>query len=387
MDKLHNFANIATGLKYPSVTDLGAKAKRVLPQFAWDYLNGGLGPEACIARNRSAFQNYHLTPKCLRENASTDSSVEVFGKRFSLPIGVAPVGYPNLFQHHGERNLARVASQSGAVFTQSTFSTETMECIAKNARDNYWFQIYPTNDIGVTLDIIDRAKTAGAQVLVVTVDVPVHSKRERDWRNGLSLSLRPSLRMVLQASTKPQWSLAMLANGFPRLRILEPYIPASKRGSAEGYDVIFDLMDAAFCLSDIEKIRARWDGPLVIKGVLDSGLAEQLFAVGADAIQVSNHGGRQLDAAPASLDCLQRIVKVAKGKPVFLDGGIRSGSDVLCALHAGAAYCFAGRPFYYSVAGLGARSGSQHIFSLFNDEIQRTMIQLGTPTIQALRKE
>lgn len=387
MNRSHDFADIATGLRYPSVPDLGAKAERVLPRFAWDYLNGGLGTEACLARNRLAFQNYQLTPKCLQENAANDPTVEVFGKRFASPIGVSPVGYPNLFRYHGERNLARSASQAGAVFAQSTFSTETMECIAENAGDNYWFQIYPTKDIDVTLDIVDRAKAAGAQVLVVTVDVPVHSKRERDWRNGLSLSLKPSMRMVLQATARPRWSLAILANGFPRLRILEPYIPEAKQGSAEGYDHIFGLMDAAFRMSDIEKLRARWNGPLVIKGVLDSGLAEQLFALGADAIQVSNHGGRQLDAAPASLDCLQRVIKVARGKPVFLDGGIRSGSDVLCALHAGAAYCFAGRPFYYAVAGLGARTGAQHIFSLFQDEIQRTMIQLGAPTIEALRAQ
>lgn len=387
MNRSHDFARLPTGLKYPSVADLGAKAKRVLPRFAWDYLNGGLGTESCLARNRQAFENYQLIPRCLQDNTANDPTVEVFGKRFASPIGVSPVGYPNLFRHHGERYLARSAAQAGAVFTQSTFSTETMERIAENAGDNYWFQLYPTKDIAVTLDIVDRAAAAGAQALVVTIDVPVHSKRERDWRNGLALSLKPSMRMVMQASVKPWWSLTTVVKGFPRLRVLEPYIPESKQGSPEGYEHIFDLMDAAFGMSDLEKIRARWNGPLVIKGVLDAGLARELFALGADSIQVSNHGGRQLDAAPASLGCLNRIVEVADGKPVFLDGGIRSGSDVLCALHAGAAYCFAGRPFYYSVAGLGAQAGAQHIFSLFQDEILRTMIQLGIPTIDALRAQ
>lgn len=385
MNKSHNFAQIPTGMKYPSVSDLGAKAKRVLPRFAWDYLNGGLGREACLDRNLAAFDAYPLTPKQLHDNTVPDASLDVFKTRRALPIGVSPVGYPGLFRAKGECELARVAAHRGTIFTQSTFSTESMECIAQNAGESYWFQLYPTKDIDVTLDIADRAKAAGARALVVTIDVPIHSKRERDWRNGLALSLTPSMRMVTQASLRPRWSISILANGFPRLRILEPYIPAAQKGTAAGYDHIFDLMDAAFSMTDLEKIRARWDGPLVVKGVLDSGLAERLFSIGADAIQVSNHGGRQLDAAPASLSCLPSIVAVAEGKPVFMDGGIRSGADVLCALHAGASYCFAGRPFYYSVAALGAKAGSEHIFSLFEDEIQRTMIQLGTPTIADLR--
>lgn len=387
MDRIHDFAHIPTGLRYPAVADLGRKAQRVLPRFAWDYLNGGLGAEACLDRNLAAFRDYPLIPLRLHGKDPVDSAVEVFGRRQALPIGVSPVGYPNLFRHHGERHLAQAASRAGALFTQSTFSTETMECIARHAGDDYWFQLYPSKDIDVTLDMVDRAREAGAQALVVTIDVPIHSKRERDWRNGLSLSLRPSMRMIRQATLRPQWSLTMLAKGFPRLRVLEPYIPAAMQGAAAGYDHIFDLMDAAFCLADLKRIRERWPGPLVIKGVLDAGLARQLFDLGADAIQVSNHGGRQLDAAPASLHCVSRIVEVAGGKPVFVDGGIRSGSDVLCALHAGATYCFAGRPFYYAVAALGAQAGAQHIFALFQDEIQRTMIQLGSPTIAALHPD
>jgi isopentenyl diphosphate isomerase/L-lactate dehydrogenase-like FMN-dependent dehydrogenase len=369
------------------VADVGRKARGVLPRFAWDYLNGGLGTEACLDRNLMAFRDYPLIPARLRGNGPVDPAVDVFAHRQALPIGVSPVGYAGLFRRHGERNLARAAREAGAVFTQSTFSTETMDCVASHAGPGYWFQLYPSKDIDVTLDMVDRAGAAGAQALVVTIDVPIHSKRERDWRNGLSLSLRPSMRMIRQAMLRPKWSLTMLATGFPRLHVLEPYIPATVQGAAAGYDHIFDLMDAAFDMADLKRIRDRWQGPLIIKGVLDPGLARQLFDLGADAIQVSNHGGRQLDAAPASLHCLRRIVEVAGGKPVFVDGGIRSGSDVLCALHAGATYCFAGRPFYYAVAGLGAQGGARHIFALFRDEIQRTMIQLGTPTIEALRAD
>lgn len=387
MYRSSEFARLKTGQKYPAVSDLAVKARSVLPKFAWDYLDGALGAEACLDRNLAAFRAHELTPRRLNGNASFTLAVDVFGYRYKLPVGVAPVGYAGLFRHHGEKYLARAASRSHAIYTQSTFSTEKMEIISQNAGDSYWFQLYPTKDISVTLDLVDRAKVAGAKALVVTIDVPIHSKRERDWRNGLSLSLTPSMRMVSQACVRPRWSLSVLANRFPRLHVLEPYIPRSKQGSAAGYDHIFDLMDSAFNMSDLEMVRARWDGPLVVKGVLDSGLATELFTLGADAIQVSNHGGRQLDAAPASLVCLPRIVDIADGRPVFVDGGIRSGEDVLCALQAGAAYCFAGRPYYYSVAALGARDGASHIFALFQDEIQRAMIQMGLPTIKSLRSE
>ncbi len=364
---------------YPSIADLKARAEKRLPKFVYDYLAGGLGRERSITRNERAFDEVELIPKFLVKLDTIDPSIELFGQRWSLPLGVSPVGFANLYWPGTELEMARQAQQAGIPFTQSSFSNETIEDIAKVAKDSHWLQLYACRDFGIMEDMMARAQRAGVKNLLVTVDTPQYSKRERDWRNGMTTATTPSLKQLIQIASRPAWALTAAVRGAPTLKTYNAYVDKKDRGKTAGNERIFEFTEAWFDWPMFDKVRQLWKGNLIIKGPMDIELCRMAIERGVDGLLVSNHGGRQFDAAPATIDLLPRI-KDAFGEtvPILIDSGIRSGLDVLRAMELGADFCMSGRSFYYATAALGGR-GAEFVISLLADEIQREMKQYGKP--------
>ena len=381
------FERLRYAKRYPSSSFLKQEAQKRLPRFAFDFLAGGLGRGRAVARNEQAFDNVTLTPRYLVDLSTIDTSVELFGRRWAMPLGVSPVGFGSLYWPRGERALAQAAQIAGVPFAQSTFSNETIEDIGRLAGSSFWFQIYACKDRGVTLDLVARASASGATALLVTIDTPSLSKRELDWRNGLTLSMRPTLRQILAASTCPRWAVERALAGAPRLKTLEAYVPPHLRGTGEGLDALYELTDTWCDWATFDDIRRAWNGPLILKGVLDIDMARQAIDRGADALLVSNHGGRQFDAAEPTIQAVPRIFEALGSRcPILLDSGVRSGLDVLRSMSRGASFCLSGRLFYYGMAAL-REHGAEHVMAMVGDELRRELMQYGRPSATQVMEE
>jgi L-lactate dehydrogenase (cytochrome)/(S)-mandelate dehydrogenase len=369
-----------------STDDLRAAARRRMPRFAFDYFDGAAEGEAAMARNRAAFDACVLTPRVLREVSVRDTSVELFDRRYAAPLGIAPTGLANLARAGADIMLARAASALNLPFVLSTAATTTIEQVAAAAPDHMWFQLYMPKDRGVGHDFIRRALDSGVRVLMVTLDIPVPGRRNRDVRNGFALPLRWDLPMILDLLRHPAWSLDMLVNGAPRLANWEKYTAAAaSAGSLAAMQA--NQIDAAFGVRDLGALRDRWPHTLVVKGVMHPEDARQLQSLGVNGIVVSNHGGRQLDAAPATLDVLPAIRDaVGSSLPVMLDGGIRYGSDIAKALARGADFCFVARPTLYGVAAAG-QAGAEYALRLLIEGLSRTMALTGETSLSATARQ
>jgi len=359
-----------------STDDLRAAARRRMPRFAFDYFDGAAESEAAMTRNRAAFEASVLPPRVLRDVSVRDTSVELFGTRYAAPLGVAPTGLANLARAGADVMLARAASTLNLPFVLSTAATTTIEQVAAAAPHHTWFQLYMPKDRSVGYDFIQRALDSGVRVLMVTLDIPVPGRRNRDVRNGFALPLRWELSMIRDLLRHPGWSLDMLLNGAPRLANWEKYAAAAaSAGSLAAMQA--NQIDAAFGVRDLEAVRNRWPHTLVVKGVMHPEDARQVQSLGADGILISNHGGRQLDAAPATLDVLPAIRDVVgSSMRVMLDGGVRYGSDIAKALARGADFCFVARPTLYGVAAAG-QAGAEHALRLLIEGLSRTMALTG----------
>jgi len=360
-------------------------AKRRLPRMAFDFIEGGAGRESALALNTAAFDSIRLWPRVLTGATDRTQAVELLGRRYAAPFGVAPLGMANLVRPGTDMALARAAERAGIVYVLSTAATTSLEEIAAEC-PNAWFQLYVGRDAAIVDDLIDRAEAAGLQVLVVTADVPAPGKRIRDLTNGFTLPLRPSLRMAGDLSRHPRWLLQILLGGAPRFANLERYA-----GSQPSTGSLADLMarqsSARLNWPLFESIRARWKGSLVLKGVLRPDDALRAAQLGVDAIVVSNHGGRQLDAAPSALEALTLVRKaVGPSVNVMFDGGVRSGEDIARTLALGADYVLLGRPFLYAVAALGLQRGPTELIAQLSDEIDRALAHLGCASPPALRE-
>ncbi len=369
-----------------STDDLRAAAHRRMPRFAFDYFDGAAEGEAAMARNRAAFDACVLTPRVLRDVSVRDTSVELFGRRYAAPLGIAPTGLANLARAGADIMLARAASALNLPFVLSTAATITIEQVAAAAPDHMWFQLYMPKDRGVGHDFIRRALDSGVKVLMVTLDIPVPGRRNRDVRNGFALPLRWDLPMILDLLRHPAWSLDMLVNGAPRLANWEKYTAAAaSAGSLAAMQA--NQIDAAFGVRDLEAVRDRWPHTLVVKGVMHPDDAREVQSLGVNGIVVSNHGGRQLDAAPATLDVLPAIRDaVGSSLSVMLDGGIRYGSDIAKALARGADFCFVARPTLYGVAAAG-QAGAEYALRLLIEGLSRTMALTGETSLSATARQ
>jgi L-lactate dehydrogenase (cytochrome) len=362
---------------YPTIDDLRRRAQRRVPRFGFDFVDGGANDEVCVARNIAAFRAVELLPRyCVSGKISTE--VELFGRRYAAPIGIAPMGSPGLMWPGIETYLAREAQRTRIPYVLATPANASIEEIAAIAPDVFWFQLYrfPHNDHAITFDLVRRADAAGAHVLVPTVDSAGKSKRPRDIRNGVAVPFPITPWTVLQVLMSPAWALALLQNGMPITANLAPYAEgkATQVSTARAMQL---CSGGSHSWEELKRLRERWRRAFVVKGILHPADAEQAVALGADGIIVSNHGGRHFDGAPASIDVLPAIVAaVGTRATVMIDSGVRGGLDVVRALALGAKAAFTGRPFVYGLGALGP-DGAPHVVDLFFDEIRTELLHVG----------
>lgn len=369
---------------YPGVADFEARAKRRIPAFAHDYMVGGIGREMGLARNVAALDRVQMTARYLSDAADKpDTSCEILGQRFSAPFGVAPVGLNGLMWPDAGKHLCRAARARDLPFTLSVVATAELEEIAEIGGPNAWFQHYPSNRKDVNEALIARARDAGFEVLFVTVDIPTFTRRDRDIRNGLSVPPRMDARNLMQIAMRPRWALETLRKGLPRFHNLTPYIPAGADMAETGI-FLTELLDGHCTLDDLKWYRDNWPGKMVVKGLLDPGEAVACQKIGADAVVVSNHGARQLDAAPATVDLLAPMrAAVGPDFPLIVDGGVRSGLDVARMMAKGADFVLMGRAFMFAMAALG-EAGADHAMEVLTLELKAAMGQIGAPAIADL---
>jgi L-lactate dehydrogenase (cytochrome) len=370
-------------MKAASVGDYRALARARLPHFLFEYLDGGSYDEVTLARNVADLQSVALRQRVLRDVSEIDLSADLFGNRWALPVGLGPVGLSGLYARRGEVQAAKAAAQARVPFALSTLSACPIAEVAGAAppsaglRTGLWFQLYIVKDRGFVADMIARAKDAGCGALLLTVDLAVPGTRYRDYRSGLSGSLRGRAGRMAQVAGRPGWAWDVGLRGRPlTMGNLEPLLGA---GAA-----LSDLMgwvgrnfDASVTWKDVAWVRSQWDGPLVIKGVLDPDDAREAAASGADALIVSNHGGRQLDGVCSTARALPRIVEAVAGRmPVLADGGVRSGLDVVRMLALGADFVLLGRAWAYALAASGG-AGVAHVLRLIDAEMRVAMALTG----------
>lgn len=369
---------------FPMVSDLAALARRKMPYFAWEYLDSGTGAETLMTKNRNALDAVSFVPNFCLGDFTPSLETELFGMTYDVPFGIAPIGLTGLMCPQGELMLARTARAKNLPYCLSTVACETPEDVAAEAGGNGWFQLYPPSDADTRNDLMNRAWVAGMKTLVVTIDVPVGSRRERHLRAGLTMPPRKTPLTLWRAASRPSWAIATLRYGEPSFKTLEPYFdpdeigktgnPAGKIVSGRAdWDVIRDL-------------RANWEGSLVIKGIMSPSDAQTAIDLGADGIVVSNHGGRQFDGGPASIDLLPPIKKVVGDQcKILFDSGLRGGLDIMRALSLGADFCLFGRAFIYGVSALGER-GALHTVDILAEDLRNNMIQVGAKSVRDVQK-
>lgn len=364
------------GYRLHNAETMRAAARRRLPRFVFDFVDGGAHGENALARNRHALDAIRLVPRILAGNEHRSTRTTLFGRGIAAPFGIAPIGMANLVRPGTDMALARAAAAAAIPYALSTAGTTAMEDIARAAPES-WFQLYVGRNADIVDDLIRRADDAGFPALIVTADVPTPGKRVRDLVNGFALPLKPTLRLGLDLIRHPAWALRIAAGGAPRFANLERYSPAG--ASTQSLAQLMAAQSSArLDWSLLARIRERWPRKLILKGVMRADDALRATALGIDAIAISNHGGRQLDAAPAPIEVLPAIrAAVGADMPLILDGGVRTGEDIARALVLGADLVLLGRPFLYSIAALGLESGPAVLIALLTDEFDRAMGQLG----------
>lgn len=366
--------------RYPAHADLRRKASRRVPGFAWEFFIGGIGAELCLQRNRAALDAIRLSPRYVRAPFAPEMSVDLMGRRYAMPFGVCPMGLTSLVWPGSERALAAAAKAANIPYGLSSFASATMEEIAEIAGPNAWFQHYVTNRPEIEADILARVRTAGYETLIVTVDIPAETKRDRDIRNGLSMPPKFDFRTVMQVAACPRWAWETWRGGIPQLAILGRYVPEGASMDERG--AFMDaVMEGNVGPERLKQIRDAWPGKLVVKGVLGAADAEECRRIGADGIVVSNHGGRQLDPAPAPVEVLREVRGAAgPGIALIADSGVTSGFDIARVLAAGADFVMLGRAFLMGVAALGA-PGAAHVVEILRTELRSTMGQIGAERV------
>ena len=366
-----------------SVAHLADIARRKLPGFVWDYLAGGCADDLNVSANRRALDAVTLCPTYLAPCGETRLDTKLFGTDYNAPFGVAPLGLSGLICPDASLHQAEAARDIGVPFVLSTMSTNAIEDVADRVGSNFWFQLYPPADEHIRDDLLARAKAAGVDVLVATIDVPTPGRRPADIRSGLAVPPRIDLRSIVQSALHPQWALAQARQGLPEFANLTPYLQQGdiQRTAAEIRFALRKPVDEDV----IKDLRSRWDGALVVKGVLNVTDAKTAIAAGADGIIVSNHGGRQNDAAPASADALPAIADaVGERCTVMVDGGVQSGTDIARYLALGANAVFCGRAIAYGSGALG-QPGAGHALGLLRDELEQIVTQLRCTSPQELQ--
>lgn len=362
--------------RYPNSEYLQSKAKSRMPMFAFDYLNGGCIDERGPADNRENLKRVRLSSPLLKRRSQPDYSVDLFGKRYRYPFGVAPVGLQGLMWPDTPEILAQAAADLEVPYVLSTVSSANLETIVEIAQGYAWFQFYNPTVEDVRADILRRAAQAGCDVLVVTVDVPTFGYRPKDIRNGLSMPPKMTWRNVLQMLARPAWLLGTAKAGKPEMKTLLPYMPPNTPAD-ELQTFMNKTVMGSVDADSLRKIRDVWQGKLVIKGISRMEDADAAVEIGADGIVVSNHGARQLDAGPNLIESLIGISKKHGGTiEIIYDSGLYSGTDLAKVLACGAGFGLFGRLFVYGVAALGRRGGV-HTINMLGSQFAQVSQQLG----------
>jgi len=373
-------------LRAHSIAELAHMARRRLPHFAWEYLEGGAEDELTLRRNRQAFAEVSLLPRTLVPWETPDTRRTLFGREQALPMAIAPTGYNGMLHRDADIHLARAATERGVPFSLSTVSTSSMEQIVAAVPDvNLWFQLYSMTDPKVQEDLLQRAEAVGCKTLLLTTDAVLLGNREWDKRN-FARPRQLSLRNKLDVLRHPRWiKQALWPHGMPSMANLDRYLPADQRNAAGAAHFIGEKMEKHLSWDFLARLRERWPHRLLLKGVMHPQDAEHAVKLGLDGIVVTNHGGRQLDGVPATLDCLPAIVEVARGKlSIILDSGIRRGTDILKACALGADAVLLGRATLYGVA-VGGQAGAGHALDLLSNELRLALTLLGQPDLNQLR--
>ena len=364
------------------IDDLARLARRRLPAAAAGYLDGGGEDEWTMRRNRAAFGELELVPRVMRDVSQADTSTTVLGTHVPLPIVLSPVGAPRMFHHEGELAVARAARHAQLPYGVSTLATQPLEAIADAAEGSpLWFQLYLWGDRATDRELVARARAAGYRALLLSADTTVRSERDRELRRGVELPT-PELTLgtVLDGARHPNWSWHFLttpAIGFPNLARQQD---TSRRRMKE-------MFDGTVSWKDLEWIRQEWDGPIAVKGILRADEAVRAADEGLDAVIVSNHGGRQLDHVPATLEVLPDIVDAVGDRvEVLCDSGIRRGSDIVMALALGARAVLAGRAHLYGLAAAG-EAGVRHAIDILADELRMAMALCGAASLADLDRD
>jgi (S)-mandelate dehydrogenase len=369
-----------------NIEDLRQIAKRRLPRAIFDFFDGGAEDEVTLRDNCSAFQRVRLLPRVLVDVSQIQTRAGILGKEANLPLAIAPTGGISAGRFGAELILARAAKAAGIPFTMATPSAFTIEQVAEEVGGRLWFQLYCVRNLDFRKKLVERARKAGYEAILVTVDLPVSGKRERDPRNGFHTPYSPNWRNSRDVIFKPAWALDMLRNGLPGMANLAGY-PFSTPTGTDIVTAVGREMDAGLDWEYIKRLRDEWPGKLLLKGVERPDDAERAAAAGCDGVVVSNHGGRQLDGALATLDALPAISSVVGGKiAVLLDGGIRRGGDILKARALGAQAVLTGRATLFGCMA-GGEPGARRALEILTTELERSMRLCGARSMAEIGPE
>ena len=378
---LPKFNNKSLLSKVVLIQDFKEIAARKVPKAVYDYVEGGAHQEVSLQRSADAFSRVEFQPNVLCDISKIDTTVEIFGKRISIPVIFAPTGYTRLMHHSGEIAVAEIAKKNNLIYCLSTMGTTAPDELAlavPNAR--LWFQFYLMKDRDASVKMIQRAQKHGFEVLILTVDTPVSGIRARDIRNGLTIPPRIGIKTLFDMAKKPQWWLNLLTTA--------PLEFAAFRGYNEPLaQIAAKIYDSSLNYDDITWLRTVWNGPIIVKGVQSISDAEKLADIGVSAIVLSNHGGRQLDKGPVILELLPKVVeKVGHRIDVFVDGGFMTGQDVVAAIAFGAKAVLVGRAYLYGIMAAGS-DGVQKVVDILSSEISNTMALMGVSFISEIKPE
>lgn len=373
-------AGAARGLdSFHTIEDLRLAAARRLPRAIFDTLDGAAGDEAAARRNVAHLQGMSLVPRVLVDVSSVRTTGSVLGRPVDFPLLLAPTGFTGLYFPHGELRVAEAAA--GTVQILSSFASESLEDVSAACAGRKWFQLYPFRSRDIMRDLLRRARTAGYEALCVTVDVPVVGRRNRDLRSGIGSS-GPSLGFMISAAVHPGWALPFLRGYRPRFKSLEPYLD---KGAHRWLPLRAPELNPAFSWADLAWLLEEWNGPSVIKGILHPDDAERAAAMGAGAIVVSNHGGRQFEAAPSTIAALPGIrARVGDRCEIYVDGGVRTGTDALKCLASGADACLCGRAYLYGLSVAGT-AGVARALTILRRELETAMQLAGLSRLDRAR--
>lgn len=367
-----------------NVDDLRRAARRRLPRGVFDYIDGGAEDEVSLARNRAAFERVEFRPRVLRGVDAVDPGTTLLGRTLPLPLVIAPTGFTRIANPAGELAVARAAARAGVPYSLSTLGTRSIEEVAAVSDGPRWFQVYVWHDRGLVKELVQRAAASGYEALLLTVDTPVSGRRERDVRSGFTLPPKLGIGTLIDGALHPGWTFEFVRS--------DPILFANVVGRATGdgtdavalSDYLNSQFDSGLSWADVDWLRSVWDGPIVLKGIQTVEDAALAAEAGVEAVAISNHGGRQLDGAPAPLELVAAVVdRVGDRTEVICDGGVRRGSDIVKAVALGARACMAGRAFLYGLGAAG-EPGVDRVLEWFDEAVRRTMTLVGARSVAEL---